>query len=156
MTTILSMITILSILSICILLVYNYYRRNGRLINRIPGPPGYPIVESFVKFIGYSREEQWKFLMNQFDQYYPIFKIWGIYFPVVFIRHPDDLKIILSSPKHINKSMLYDILYPWLRTGLLTSSDAKWHSQRRILSSAFHFNILQQIGRAHECSTNHD
>ncbi|XP_011690846.1 PREDICTED: cytochrome P450 4C1-like [Wasmannia auropunctata] len=142
------MITILSILSIFIILVYNYYvhyRQNGRLINRIPGPPGYPIAGNIVKFIGYSREELWKTVMNLFDQYYPIYKIWAFYLPIVFIRHPDDLKIILSSPKHINKSMFYDILYPWLRTGLFISSGAKWHSQRKILSPAFHFNILQQF-----------
>jgi len=28
------------------------------------------------------------------DQYYPIFKLWLFFMPMVFIRHPDDLKVI--------------------------------------------------------------
>ncbi|XP_011705881.1 PREDICTED: cytochrome P450 4C1-like [Wasmannia auropunctata] len=135
------MIIISSILSIFIILVYNYYRRNGRLINRIPGPPGYPITENFLNLLSYSREEQLKFVMNLHDQYYPIYKIWGIYFPIVFIRHPDDLKTILSSPKHISKkTMIYKILYPWLRTGLFTSSGNVYiRTMIMFLLSSFHY-----------------
>jgi len=33
-------------------------------------------------------------MMIQFDQYYPIFKIWTFFNPLVVIRHPDDLKVI--------------------------------------------------------------
>jgi len=39
-------------------------------------------------------EEQWKFLITQLDQYYPIFKVWAIFRPFVSIRHPDDLKVM--------------------------------------------------------------
>jgi len=38
-------------------------------------------------------EEQWKYLITQLDQYYPIFKVWAFFIPVVLIRHPDDLKV---------------------------------------------------------------
>ncbi|XP_071572411.1 cytochrome P450 4C1-like isoform X2 [Temnothorax nylanderi] len=79
------------------------------------------------------------------NQYYPICKIWEIFLPIVFIRHPDDLETILSSTKHIEKSWIYHALHPWLGTGLLTSGGAKWHSRRKILTPTFHFNILQQF-----------
>ncbi|XP_014487489.1 PREDICTED: cytochrome P450 4V2-like [Dinoponera quadriceps] len=55
------------------------------------------------------------------DKYYPINKIWGLHIPIVSIRHPDDLEVILNNTKNIEKSIIYKILIPWLNTGLLTS-----------------------------------
>ncbi|XP_036143276.1 cytochrome P450 4V2-like [Monomorium pharaonis] len=43
------------------------------------------------------------------------------FYGLVSIRHPDDLEIILSSTKDIDKSRLYEVLHPWLGMGLLTS-----------------------------------
>ncbi|TGZ38590.1 hypothetical protein DBV15_11251, partial [Temnothorax longispinosus] len=118
--------------------------KKGRLINLIPGPSGYPIVGNAFQCFG-SREEQWKIVITLTEEFYPIAKVWGFFFPVIFISHPNDLETILSSTKHIEKSILYDILHPWFGTGLLTSGGAKWHSRRRILTPTFHFNILQQF-----------
>ncbi|XP_011878432.1 PREDICTED: cytochrome P450 4C1-like [Vollenhovia emeryi] len=139
-------ITILLLLSF-IVLVYNYYvhrGKNGRLINLIPGRSGYPIIGNVLEYLD-SREDLWKILVTLSNQYYPIYKSWGFFTPVVVIRHPDDLQAILSSSKHIDKSILYDVLYPWFGTGLITSKGIKWHSRRQILTSAFHFNILKQF-----------
>ncbi|XP_072762594.1 cytochrome P450 4C1-like [Anoplolepis gracilipes] len=86
-----------------------------------------------------------KLLLNWADNYYPIFKLWGLFIPVVSIRHPDDLETILSSTKHIEKSRIYDSLLPWLGTGLLTSTGTKWQTRRKILTPTFHFNILNQF-----------
>ncbi|XP_071582126.1 cytochrome P450 4C1-like isoform X1 [Temnothorax nylanderi] len=142
------MITIILLLLILILLICNYYvhyhGKKGRLINLIPGPSGYPIVGNAFQCFG-SREEQWKILITLTDAFYPIAKVWGFFFPVIFISHPNDLETILSSTKHIEKSILYDILHLWFGTGLLTSGGAKWHSRRKILTPTFHFNILQQF-----------
>ncbi|KAG7206576.1 hypothetical protein KM043_000260 [Ampulex compressa] len=45
--------------------------------------------------------------------------------------------------KYIQKSQLYLLLHPWFNTGLLTSDGAKWQERRKILTPAFHFNVLQ-------------
>ncbi|XP_011701315.1 PREDICTED: cytochrome P450 4C1-like [Wasmannia auropunctata] len=139
-------ITIL-LLFILIILVWNYcahYGKNGRLINLIPGPPGYPIVGNILQYFG-SQEEQWKILINHTKQYCPILKIWVFFKPIVSIFHPDDLETILSSTKHIEKTVFYHTLQPWLGTSILTSEGAKWHSRRKLLTPTFHFNILQQF-----------
>ncbi|XP_024873026.1 cytochrome P450 4C1-like [Temnothorax curvispinosus] len=141
------MIIAILLLLILIVLVYNYYvhhGRNGKLINLIPGPVGYPISGNVLDYMC-SREEQWKLLITIPDKYYPILKVWCFFTPVVSIRHPDDLETILSSTKHIDKSMIYDMLLPWFGTGLLTSKGSKWHMRRKILTPTFHFNILQQF-----------
>lgn len=141
------MIIVTLLLLILIILIYNYYvhyGRNGRLINLIPGPPGYPISGNILQYL-VSREKLWKLLVSITDQYYPFFKIWGFFTPIVSIRHPDDLEEILNSTKHIEKSLIYYGLHSWFGTGLLTSGGAKWHSRRKILTPAFHFNILQHF-----------
>ncbi|KAM0724788.1 Cytochrome P450 4C1 [Formica fusca] len=63
----------------------------------------------------------------------------------VSIRHPDDLKTILSSTKRFEKSRIYNLFHPWLGTGVFTSTGAKWNARRKILTPAFHFNILNQF-----------
>ncbi|XP_018055525.1 PREDICTED: cytochrome P450 4C1-like, partial [Atta colombica] len=127
-------------------LIYHYYVQYGpigRLINNIPGPSGYPIIGNTLQLL-ISREDLWKLLKILSDKY-SVWKLWSFFEYIVSIRHPDDLEIILSSTKHINKSRLYNVLHPWFGTGLLTSGGSKWQSRRKILTSAFHFNILQQF-----------
>ncbi|XP_063922936.1 cytochrome P450 4c3-like isoform X2 [Zophobas morio] len=55
------------------------------------------------------------------------------------------LEHVLSSTKVLVKSDDYNFLRPWLGNGLLTSDGRKWKERRRILTPAFHFQILEQF-----------
>ncbi|XP_018059207.1 PREDICTED: cytochrome P450 4C1-like [Atta colombica] len=136
---------VIILLSICIfiLLVCNYYVHYGK-IGRLPGPLCYPIFGSVYVLFG-SREVLWERIITLSNKYYPIGVIWAFFVPIVFIRHPDDLKTILSNPKHIKKSFFYDNIKPWLGTSILTSEGTKWQLQRKILIPTFHFDILTQF-----------
>lgn len=116
-------------------------KKSGRLINKIPGPYSSPFMGNLVDM--QIDNEQLFYLFRKWNaEYYPMYRLWSCMVPAVNIMHPDDVEVILSSQKFISKSYIYEFLHPWLSSGLLTSDGAKWQKRRKILTPAFHFNIL--------------
>nr|NP_001165933.1 cytochrome P450 4AB22 precursor [Nasonia vitripennis] len=139
--------TIYFLLIFLVLLFHRIYARNIKyrsLLKKIPGPPTLPLLGNLLIF-NVPVEKQWDIVRSLTKQYYPICKIWlGPRHAVVSLLHPDDIEVLLTSSKHINKGDSYTYLHTWLKTGLLTSSGDKWRQRRKILTPAFHFNILKK------------
>jgi len=66
-------------------------------------------------------------------------------FPIVYLFSPESAEALLRSNTNINKAFAYDMLHPWLGTGLLTAEKKKWKPRRRMITPTFHFNILQDF-----------
>ncbi|KAL7290063.1 hypothetical protein TKK_0015792 [Trichogramma kaykai] len=133
---------------ICILsIIFNLWvrlKRSGKLANAIPGPAPYPFFGNMLSFNISSNQKLWNVMREISRNYYPITRVWMTTQALFSIRHPADLEILLTNRSTITKGFVYELLKPWLRTGILTSTGKKWHERRKILTQAFHFNILKK------------
>ncbi|XP_072806536.1 cytochrome P450 4V2 [Vicugna pacos] len=75
----------------------------------------------------------------------PLLTLWLGPVPLVAIYNAENVEVILTSSKHIDKSSMYKFLEPWLGLGLLTSTGNKWRSRRKMLTPTFHFAILEDF-----------
>nr|XP_051690391.1 cytochrome P450 4F2 isoform X2 [Oryctolagus cuniculus] len=76
--------------------------------------------------------------------------------PVITLWHPDVVRSVLNAPAVVvPKDMdFYGFLKLWLGEGLLLSTGDKWNSHRRMLTPAFHFEILKPYMKIFNRSTN--
>ncbi|XP_068216286.1 cytochrome P450 4C1-like isoform X1 [Palaemon carinicauda] len=131
-------------------LVITWYIKRMRkvaLIEKLPGPPGIPILGNALEVNVEPREffQVVKGLSYIWGLCTPIWRVWVGPIPAVQVQRAKEAEVILSSNKHIDKSRDYTFLHPWLGTGLLTSTGPKWRSRRKLLTPAFHFKILEDF-----------
>ncbi|KAI8044012.1 hypothetical protein M5D96_000160 [Drosophila gunungcola] len=144
-----SPITVFLVGSIVIfLVVYNKRRsRLVKLIEKIPGPAAMPFLGNAIE-MNVDHDELFNRVIGMqklWGTRIGINRVWQGTAPRVLLFEPETVEPILNSQKFVNKSHDYDYLHPWLGEGLLTSTDRKWHSRRKILTPAFHFKILDDF-----------
>ncbi|XP_039751228.1 cytochrome P450 4c3-like [Pararge aegeria] len=61
----------------------------------------------------------------------------------------------MSSSEFLPKSDTYKFLAPWLGNSLLLSSGKEWYHRRKLLTKAFHFNILKKFMDTFNTETEH-
>ncbi|KAH8281979.1 hypothetical protein KR054_004569 [Drosophila jambulina] len=72
--------------------------------------------------------------------------LWYFLFaPMYNVVRAEEAEEIFQSTKLITKNVVYELIRPFLGDGLLISTDQKWHSRRKALTPAFHFNVLQSF-----------
>lgn len=137
---------VLALVLVVVALAAHHLKRRKLIIaiDKFPGPPSYPIVGNVVdlynaNFNMTAAVEKWT------ATYGNVFRIWMGAHAFVVVSKPEDLEILLSSTKHIEKAELYGLLVPWIGTGLLTSTGKKWHTRRKLITPTFHFRILDQF-----------
>ncbi|KAI9563279.1 hypothetical protein GHT06_010737 [Daphnia sinensis] len=136
--------------TILAVLLMVYYRtwsqsRTVRLFNALPGPDYLPFLGNFLD-LNISLDEYLKLLhFDWIKKYGPIYRVWGGFRPVAVISSPQLMEPILVSQKLITKATEYTYLSPWLGNCMFLTTGARWKNRRRLLTPAFHFQILNSF-----------
>ncbi|XP_044271096.1 cytochrome P450 4c3-like isoform X2 [Tribolium madens] len=125
-------------------------RKNNDYYTTIPGPRPLFFFGNVLE-VGATKGVLHKYSM-QFNGLYKIHL--GPVRKLIVASDYKILKCVLSSKKILNKSEDYLYLRPWLGTGLLTSGGTKWKKHRKIITPAFHFQILKQFIEVFESGGN--
>ncbi|KAJ2949959.1 hypothetical protein O0L34_g11282 [Tuta absoluta] len=125
---------------------YFRWSRWGRLVSKIPGPPELPLLGHAWLLRNVNRESSFVQLRQWAKEFNRIYTLkMGALRVSVNIFHPDDIETIYSTTAHNEKHLPYNFMRPWLCEGLLISNGEKWKQRRKLLTPAFHFNILRKF-----------
>ncbi|PAV77394.1 hypothetical protein WR25_16590 [Diploscapter pachys] len=128
------------------LIAFIKHRRNLlKHMSKIPGPHAIPLLGTTYQMKWRTRDlllqmRGWGVEFQ--NKGYELVVLWLGPHPSVVVISPDIARAILESNDIITKGPEYDILMPWLGTGLLISTGEKWRSRRKMITPTFHFNIL--------------
>lgn len=123
------------------------YQRQNYLLSKIPGPKKLPIFHSSLEFIGKSPIAIFKWLEDKTKIYGPVWHFTVTPFDTgcAVVTDVKVIETLLTSQVLLEKTVDYDLLVPWIGTGLLISSGKKWFQRRKLLTPGFHFKILDRF-----------
>uniref|UniRef100_A0A2C9JRX5 Cytochrome P450 n=1 Tax=Biomphalaria glabrata TaxID=6526 RepID=A0A2C9JRX5_BIOGL len=137
------------IIGVALIFLYIFYHFSTKkvrdMVDRFPGPQKLPILGNAHQLK--TGHEWYKQLLDFASTYREqnAFRVWLANKPIICVLKPEYVEKILSSSKHIDKASEYNVLVPWLGTGLLISTGEKWRHRRKMLTPTFHFNILHDF-----------
>ncbi|XP_028678749.1 cytochrome P450 4F3 [Erpetoichthys calabaricus] len=121
------------------------YVLNAQRLKCFPQPPCRNFVLGHLGLMK-NNEEGFQKVDELVGRYVHVCSWWfGPFQALVRLFHPDFIKPALLAPASISvkDEIFYGFLRPWLGDGLLLSIGDRWTWHRRLLTPAFHFDILK-------------
>jgi cytochrome P450 family 4 len=131
------LITILLILILIYFWGRNKVKRKLILLSKIPGLPKYPLIHHIPYVFNNKTSDHFYFLVNLGKKFGGVYHLsFGDFIdPYIFVSDAKIVEGFLTNYTELDKGIDYDLLKPWIGTGLATSTDKKWFQRRKVCMS---------------------
>jgi cytochrome P450 family 4 len=121
-------------------------RRLWELAARLPGPTPIPLLGNLLTFAGCDLIQFFQLIVTLVEKHGTILKLWIGQDLFVLLSNPIALEKVLGNKNFIRRTgLVTKVGKPFFRNGLLMSDGDTWRIHRKIISSTFHNNVLDQF-----------
>lgn len=121
---------------------YRTQKRLRTITSNLPGPSTLPILSNVSAFTGCNFVQFFQELVEAINKYGPVVRFWKGDKLYVVLSNAESIETLLTN-KALNKKNTF-VSSIASSNGIVTSDD-KWKNHRRIISSTFNSNVLDQF-----------
>ncbi|XP_060068942.1 cytochrome P450 4A25-like [Ylistrum balloti] len=111
----------------------------------LPGPDGTHWLYGHLHQLPKTSHERIEYGMKNTIKFPRFYRFWSGPRANIVLNHPETIKVVIKTaePKPTGFGGSYRHALPWLGPGLLIAGGKKWARARRLLTPAFHFDVLR-------------